>query len=519
MTTYVVEKLAFDAPSVRDYDENGFLHVKVSHLTKEQVAPYRGMEIPGWQRLGLDASKVYKGYRPAEELSKPKTVNSVNGIPIQIEHHPDFASAPAKETRAGSTGTDGEWKAPYLNNSLHIQDKKAIDLINSGAMRELSLAYRYTPDFKPGKTPDGESYDFVMRDISANHVALVEEGRAGRDVLVMDESLKDIPMDDKKKVLDPNTEEREIALAQKVRALMQQMIDLHKPDAAEGHAEDEDTDGAMSRLIELLEASGMKGDDLEEAKKIIAKLSGADEAQDDDDEDLKADEDDEPEDEGEEDTIEEGEDEFDDEEGEELDEEDDFKEEAEDDDEDVEDVEEESEEEEEPAEVEESEELKQLVKDALRACGYDSESEEFQRAFAEGVKYGETRDKEAAKTQEDKESDESDDDKKPLGQDTAKSIKARLERDLQAKADAIDEVKGSLGHVKLGAFDSAGAVYLAALKQEGYPVKGLKKSEARSAYRAFMRGKSERDESIAQDAALEKSESVIGSIFDNIRKD
>ena len=76
---------------MRHFDENGFLHVDVSPVTAVQVAPYRGSEIPGWRERGLDPDRVYHAYRPAAELSKPATVESLNGIPIQLEHHPDYA--------------------------------------------------------------------------------------------------------------------------------------------------------------------------------------------------------------------------------------------------------------------------------------------------------------------------------------------------------------------------------------------------------------------------------------------
>ena len=68
--------IAFDRASVRTMDDNGFMHVKISPFTKEQVAPYYGREIPGYRELGLDPDKIYYGYRPAEELSKPETVAS-----------------------------------------------------------------------------------------------------------------------------------------------------------------------------------------------------------------------------------------------------------------------------------------------------------------------------------------------------------------------------------------------------------------------------------------------------------
>lgn len=193
------EILALDAVTARSRDDNGNLRVALSHLTKVQVAPYHGYEIPNWEDYGLDPNRTYYGYRSAEELSRPETVDSVNLIPIQLAHHPDYPDAPARSTRIGTTGESASFNEPYLDNSLCFTDERAIDHINDGSMRELSLAYRYTPDFTPGTTPDGEKYDFVMRHISANHLALVEQGRAGRDVLVADHAFKGLNMEEEKK--------------------------------------------------------------------------------------------------------------------------------------------------------------------------------------------------------------------------------------------------------------------------------------------------------------------------------
>lgn len=78
----------------------------------------------------------------------------------------------------------------YLKNSLSITDAEAIRAIEDGTAKEISCAYRFRPDFTAGEfeMPNGEKihYDFVMRDISGNHVALVAEGRAGHDVKVAD---------------------------------------------------------------------------------------------------------------------------------------------------------------------------------------------------------------------------------------------------------------------------------------------------------------------------------------------
>lgn len=178
------DALALDAEgSRRRKDENGYLHISRTHLTKEQVAPYYGKEIPGWEGLDLDPERVYYGYRPAEELEK--SADMFNGMPLLMVHQRDSAHAPLKEVRVGSVGTTPVWDAPYLDNALSVTDQVAIDAIEDKSLSEISCGYFYTPDFTPGEF-NGVAYDFVMRDIRGNHVALVKDGRAGPDVCVQD---------------------------------------------------------------------------------------------------------------------------------------------------------------------------------------------------------------------------------------------------------------------------------------------------------------------------------------------
>lgn len=178
--------LTFDAaPSARSVDENGFLHVASSHITKATVNPYYGREIPGCERLGLDPERIYYGFRDPEELRR--SLPTWEGLPLHIEHHPDSADAPEKLTRVGAVGK-AVWNAPYIDAPLTVWDSEAIDAIEDGSFRELSCAYRYEPDFTPGQY-EGVEYDFIMRNIRGNHVALVEEGRAGPDVVVADAAL------------------------------------------------------------------------------------------------------------------------------------------------------------------------------------------------------------------------------------------------------------------------------------------------------------------------------------------
>ena len=481
----MTETLAIDAESKRTYDENGFLHVSISPLTRVQVAPYRGCEIPGWQELGLEPERVYRGYRPASELSKPETIESVNGIPIQLAHHMDYADNPAKNTRVGSTGTDGAFHSPFLTNSLHIQDKNAIDRINDGSMRELSLAYRYKPVFQPGETPDGEKYDFVMTDISANHLALVDEGRAGHEVLVYD-SKGGFMADNVDKTLpaadDDAVEKKEVALAEQVKQGAQKLIDLHAaPEEHEPHEEaagDDDKDAEIAAILDDITKAGAdlsKIPGLSDRLKGLVSSAAADEGEDlpapaaapAEDEDEPAAPAAEP---------------------------------AEDEDEPVAD----------PAASAEDEDRDgtDVVADGLKACGLDGEDPEVQKAFAAGLKYA----------KEDKPEAE-----KPAAEDhairTVRAVAQAVEKRINAKFLAADECRRSLGRVRAAAFDSAGDIYRAALRQEHVSTKGLSDRDARIAYRAFMAAKAGTRGTAMDSKPKAEKPSIIGNILNNVMKE
>ena len=167
--------LIFDTKnSNREKDANGFLHVKNCHCTKVQIAQYLGSEISN----DLIPDKVYNVFRPEEELKKAETIQSLNGVPLQLEHHDDTAEKPAQYTRIGATGTDAVFEFPYLSNSLHFFNQKAIDLIESGEKCELSIGYDCEIHKENGEYM-GQPYDFVQRNNKIQHVALVECGREG----------------------------------------------------------------------------------------------------------------------------------------------------------------------------------------------------------------------------------------------------------------------------------------------------------------------------------------------------
>lgn len=176
--------MAFDRQSARSIDADGRLHVSKTNISKANVCPYFGREIPNWQELGLDGDKVYRLYRDPEELAKG--ASTFNNLPILNKHIRVTVEEPKKENVVGSIGSDVSFDEQYLKASLCVWDAPAIAGVESEKQCELSAAYYYRADMTPGTAPDGEAFDGVMRDIKGNHLALVEAGRAGPDVYVAD---------------------------------------------------------------------------------------------------------------------------------------------------------------------------------------------------------------------------------------------------------------------------------------------------------------------------------------------
>lgn len=165
---------AFDRKTARSKDADGRMRVRNCILSTAEVNPYRGQEIPGWDKMGLQPNTVYELYRDPEEMRK--AVPSFEGIPLMVKHVPQTAENPRKEYQAGAVHSitfDGK----HLRGDLLVSDGYAIELIESDELSDLSCGYRYDPVMQSGEA-DGSKFDGRMRNIQGNHVALVDDGRA-----------------------------------------------------------------------------------------------------------------------------------------------------------------------------------------------------------------------------------------------------------------------------------------------------------------------------------------------------
>ena len=169
----------------REYDTNGWFEVKDNPLSKIGIFQYSGSSISP----ECEQDKIYNVYRPAEELSTEECINSFKLLPW-IDNHVMLGSEDEGLTPAESKGIQGVigedvyFDGEYLKGNIKVFSEAMSSLIANGK-KELSCGYRCRYEYAPG-TYDGVAYDYVQREIRGNHLALVENGRMGPDVAVLD---------------------------------------------------------------------------------------------------------------------------------------------------------------------------------------------------------------------------------------------------------------------------------------------------------------------------------------------
>lgn len=175
--------------SLRHIDDNGYMLVDKSPILKAGILEYFGSELlpegsDTVDGVRVDKDKIYKVYIPLEEIEKAKDTFKL--LPI-VDGHTwlgDEGEDP-KDYQEGSTGENVFIENNMLYVPLKITGKNMIDEIESGNKEELSSSY-YNRFVKS----DDSEYDFIARDIKGNHLALVDKGRCGSAVRVLNSNIK-----------------------------------------------------------------------------------------------------------------------------------------------------------------------------------------------------------------------------------------------------------------------------------------------------------------------------------------
>lgn len=165
--------------SKRIYDNNGWLYIPKNPISKAGVFPYLGSEIGA-----PETTRIYNVLRSPEELTK--AAETFRLIPIIDDHEllGSIGTSTDERPAAGMTGETVTYEHPYLYSSIKITSDALQKQLARG---KIELSPAYTCDWlEESGVYEGEQYDYVQKINHGNHLALVEKGRTGADVAVLD---------------------------------------------------------------------------------------------------------------------------------------------------------------------------------------------------------------------------------------------------------------------------------------------------------------------------------------------
>lgn len=147
--------------------------------------------------------KLQGVYRSEEEVFKDSSIKGLIGAAITIDHPSEFVNSAdfKKETVVGVV-LDAKVSAPFVAIDVLFYDAKAVAQAIGSGYTELSCGYSAKLIKNQGNY-GGIDHSYEQQDITYNHVSLVKEGRAGKDVKLYLDS-KEIEVNDKASVFTIN---------------------------------------------------------------------------------------------------------------------------------------------------------------------------------------------------------------------------------------------------------------------------------------------------------------------------
>lgn len=171
--------------SKREYTDEGFLKAP-ARTARTGIQQYLAKEL----ELDGDPMRVVNVYRPADQVFSADSLASYNGVDITDDHPSEMVNSDNyKALTIGHISGPAIQDGDYVLANLILKDATAIKLVESG---KAQLSAGYTAEYKaePGVTADGIEYEFIQTDIKINHVALVDNPRAGSMARIFDKQME-----------------------------------------------------------------------------------------------------------------------------------------------------------------------------------------------------------------------------------------------------------------------------------------------------------------------------------------
>ncbi|HDL6873021.1 DUF2213 domain-containing protein [Yersinia enterocolitica] len=155
--------------------------ITTATITRAGPIEYYGHEIG---LTGSDANKKITVIRTLDELSKPETLASFNGLPFTLTH-PDDGEVTATDHKDKASGhiANTRMDGDEMVCDVYLTDSASIETMEKTGIREVSVGY------EPAELAEraGKYYHINIR---GNHVAGVAEGRYGAQCKLNDKKGK-----------------------------------------------------------------------------------------------------------------------------------------------------------------------------------------------------------------------------------------------------------------------------------------------------------------------------------------
>ena len=163
--------------------QDGYL-VADARVARTGIQRYLGSEV------GRPDLQYVDVYRSPEEVFSSDSLKSFAHIPVTDDHPTEAVTADNwKKLAVGQTSDEIARDGDKLRVPLMVSDGAAIQKVQAGK-RELSAGYTCELVWGDGLAEDGTPYQAKQTNIRANHVAIVQRGRAGKDVRIGDSASK-----------------------------------------------------------------------------------------------------------------------------------------------------------------------------------------------------------------------------------------------------------------------------------------------------------------------------------------
>jgi len=161
--------------------DTGFLHCE-AYFTRTGVFDYYD-----------ENGNLLRELRPEDEVFSSESLDSLKLKPI-VEDHPDkkITIENIKDFQIGTIGENLTREDTYVKGSMIITDKNMIETViarkKMGLNTELSCGYSCKVIPEIGEHRQDGYYTFKQKDIKYNHVGIVDNGRAGSNVRILDKN-------------------------------------------------------------------------------------------------------------------------------------------------------------------------------------------------------------------------------------------------------------------------------------------------------------------------------------------